>query len=160
APPGVEGVILRCLEKDPVRRYANVAELANALAEFAPVRARVSIDRVSRIAGTPGVAPTIPERDPARTAPPQVAPPPMYSTAYTPLVNPRAPMRGLAPPYAPHPAFVAAPPPPREGMHPALIVLLTIAALCALGFGGCMLCVCATAATGRHPELPSDGSIA
>src|SRR4051812_6710057 len=48
-PPGLEAVIRRCLEKDSSRRYPNISELANALAEFAPKRARLSIERVSRI---------------------------------------------------------------------------------------------------------------
>jgi serine/threonine-protein kinase len=34
-PPGLEAVILRCLEKDPSRRFASVSELADALAPFA-----------------------------------------------------------------------------------------------------------------------------
>jgi serine/threonine-protein kinase len=66
-PPGLDAVLRRSLEKDPTRRYPNIAEFASALAEFAPKRARVSIDRVGRviqsssmttsgvvIAGTPG----------------------------------------------------------------------------------------------------------
>jgi serine/threonine-protein kinase len=68
-PPGLDAVLRRSLEKDPARRYPNIAEFASALAEFAPKRARVSIDRVGRviqsssmtnsgvvIAGTPGGA--------------------------------------------------------------------------------------------------------
>jgi serine/threonine-protein kinase len=48
-PPGLDAVLRRCLEKDPTRRYPNVAEFAAALAEFAPRRARASIDRVGRV---------------------------------------------------------------------------------------------------------------
>ena len=49
APLALEAVIQRCLEKDPARRYSNIAEFANALSELAPKRARISIDRISRI---------------------------------------------------------------------------------------------------------------
>ena len=48
-PPQLEAVVMRCLEKDKRNRFANVAELALALAPFAPKRARESI---GRIAGT------------------------------------------------------------------------------------------------------------
>jgi serine/threonine-protein kinase len=56
APEGLQMVIARCLEKDRNRRYANVAELANALAPFAPRRARLSIERVSRVVQAAGMA--------------------------------------------------------------------------------------------------------
>jgi len=48
-PPGLDAVLRRCMEKDPARRYPNIAEFTGALAEFAPRRARVSIDRVARV---------------------------------------------------------------------------------------------------------------
>jgi serine/threonine-protein kinase len=48
-PAGLDAVLRRCLEKDPVRRYPNIAEFAAALAEFAPKRARASIERVTRV---------------------------------------------------------------------------------------------------------------
>jgi eukaryotic-like serine/threonine-protein kinase len=47
-PPGFETLVERCLEKDRDQRYANVAELAHALAEFAP-SGRSSATRAERI---------------------------------------------------------------------------------------------------------------
>jgi serine/threonine protein kinase len=44
-PPGLERVILRCLEKEPIGRYASVADLALALATFGSRRARLSAER-------------------------------------------------------------------------------------------------------------------
>src|SRR5262249_57023524 len=41
-PPGLDAVLRRSLEKDPARRYPNIAEFATALAEFAPRRARAT----------------------------------------------------------------------------------------------------------------------
>jgi len=49
APDELQRIILRCLERDRDRRYANVGEFAYALAPFAPRRARISIERVSRV---------------------------------------------------------------------------------------------------------------
>jgi len=46
-PPDFELVIERCLEKDPRRRYQDVAELAQALIDFGPERARSSVERIS-----------------------------------------------------------------------------------------------------------------
>jgi len=45
-PRGFEAVIARCLEKDPAQRYQTVAELALALAPYAPERAQESVRRV------------------------------------------------------------------------------------------------------------------
>jgi serine/threonine protein kinase len=46
-PARLEAVILRCLEKDRERRFANVQELAVALAEFSPPRSCISLERIS-----------------------------------------------------------------------------------------------------------------
>jgi len=68
-PPGVEAVAARCLEKGRDQRFANVAELAQALAPFAPERSFVSIERSSRILNVPGGAPVSRfERTPPRSS--------------------------------------------------------------------------------------------
>jgi serine/threonine-protein kinase len=55
-PPRLETVILRCLEKDRQNRYANVAELAVALAEFAPRQAKNSVERVAKVIQAAGIS--------------------------------------------------------------------------------------------------------
>ena len=44
-PPELEGVIGRCLEKDPNRRFQCVGEFALALSKFAPDRSLISVER-------------------------------------------------------------------------------------------------------------------
>jgi serine/threonine-protein kinase len=53
-PKGLERAVLRCLEKDRDRRYASVAELARALAPFAPSRALAHAERAERVMRTSG----------------------------------------------------------------------------------------------------------
>ncbi len=76
-PAGVEAVAACCLEKGREQRFANVAELAQALAPFAPERSLVSVDRASRILHVAG-------GDPAsrlgRTPPRQSSVPPGLGT--------------------------------------------------------------------------------
>jgi serine/threonine protein kinase len=55
-PPGLERVILRCLEKDRAKRFQNVGELAVALAEFGPKRARSSVERITRVVSASGMS--------------------------------------------------------------------------------------------------------
>jgi serine/threonine-protein kinase len=46
-PSEMQDVILRCLEKKPEDRFLNVAELARALAPFAPASAHTSVERAT-----------------------------------------------------------------------------------------------------------------
>jgi serine/threonine-protein kinase len=55
-PPSLEGVILKCLEKDKNRRYANVAELALALTDFGTKRSRPSIEKIVGIIQASGLS--------------------------------------------------------------------------------------------------------
>jgi serine/threonine-protein kinase len=48
-PPALDGVIMRCLEKDPARRFPEVASLAQALAPFGPPDARAAAERIARL---------------------------------------------------------------------------------------------------------------
>ena len=65
---GLEAVAACCLQKNREQRYPNVAELAQALAPFAPERSFVSIERASRILNVPGGPASRFERTPPKSA--------------------------------------------------------------------------------------------
>jgi eukaryotic-like serine/threonine-protein kinase len=54
-PVGLGEIVLRCLERDPARRFQNVAELARALGRYSldPVMGWASVDRARRLLGAP-----------------------------------------------------------------------------------------------------------
>src|SRR5450755_4170869 len=66
-PLEVEAMLLRCLSKDPGKRYATMAQFAAELVKFAPQHARLSaerIERLARAAGFPASArPLLPSSD-------------------------------------------------------------------------------------------------
>jgi serine/threonine-protein kinase len=62
-PDGLQHVIMRALEKDRNQRFTTVADFANALAPFAPRRARLSIERVSRVIASAGLGGSHPNLD-------------------------------------------------------------------------------------------------
>jgi serine/threonine protein kinase len=53
-PPGLERVILRCIERDLSRRYADAAELAHDLLRFGSSLSQRSVDRVSSVLALTG----------------------------------------------------------------------------------------------------------
>ncbi len=69
-PERFEQAVLRCLEKSADDRYLNVGELAAALVEFAPARARFSVERIAgvvRTASRSSPSLLLPARDPRRS---------------------------------------------------------------------------------------------
>jgi serine/threonine protein kinase len=56
-PRGLEAVVARCLEKERDRRYADVAELAQALSPFASDRARAYVERIHGVARSSPLGP-------------------------------------------------------------------------------------------------------
>jgi hypothetical protein len=67
APPALESVLRRAMEKDPDRRYTSIARFSSALAPFAPETARPTAERISRILIAAGLSDAVAESvsDPA-----------------------------------------------------------------------------------------------
>lgn len=132
-PRGVSEVVMRCLAKDPLERPANVAELADALAEFAGARGRERANRVRRAleASAPRVRPSDPAlgaTDELGEAPTdRVEAPPRHTAPLPNAISLAATVPGVTPsvappvvtsvippamPSAPGPAVASAIPPP------------------------------------------------
>jgi serine/threonine-protein kinase len=118
APQGLETVIFKCLEKDRRNRYRNVAQLALALAEFAPKRARASIERITNTIQAAGLSAS------ALAMPPT---PPEEGTVLSPGTD--APVGRTTPGVAP---------PSRTGLVVA-VVGITLATVLVVGGGGVVL---------------------
>ncbi len=64
-PEGLQAVVLRCLEKDRERRFANVSLVAQALAPYGSRATSRSVERISRILGAPHTQDLAPESEAA-----------------------------------------------------------------------------------------------
>ena len=75
-PVGLTDIVYRCLEKEPVRRFQNVADLAHMLAPYAQstAQAAVSVERTSRVLRTdpPHLPSTLTASTGAITPPPRL----------------------------------------------------------------------------------------
>ena len=69
-PPELEAAMGRCLEKDPRSRFANIAEMAQALLPFGPPNGGQSLERIRHVLGVHGVASAPLPAQPARYLPP------------------------------------------------------------------------------------------
>jgi serine/threonine protein kinase len=56
APTGLDAIVQRCLSKDPIMRFQNVAELAIALYPFGPQRGRISVERCCTLLRSAGLS--------------------------------------------------------------------------------------------------------
>ncbi|HET9627306.1 MAG TPA: serine/threonine-protein kinase [Kofleriaceae bacterium] len=120
-PPALAAIVLRCLEKAPEDRFANVGELGRALAALArePARAHMLVDRMVRLLARPAKLVTPPVGVP-------VAPPPMiggYPVAQPEPVAPPAAATWLTPRPLPPPR-----PARRRGWLLATVALVVLAA--------------------------------
>jgi serine/threonine protein kinase len=94
-PIELQDVILRCLAKDPEKRYADVAKLANDLAPFASPDAAVAARRIGHIIKGPSVRPARAAAEPrAAVAEP---PPPEDDDDYGGVPQPLPPSFSMAP---------------------------------------------------------------
>jgi serine/threonine-protein kinase len=58
APPGLEQVIFRCLERDRARRYESIGTLAVALLPYGPKHSKISVERISGVLRSAGLSAT------------------------------------------------------------------------------------------------------
>ncbi|MFO0547162.1 MAG: serine/threonine-protein kinase [Polyangiaceae bacterium] len=65
-PQALVSVITRCLEKEPGKRYRDIAHLVRALAPFAPEQAKITIERINKLRDDQGK----PAASPATVPPP------------------------------------------------------------------------------------------
>jgi len=104
-PPGLEAVVDRCLSKEPTLRFANVAELARAVAPFGPPRSDLAVERVSQALGLDDLRPPPAERTaPFSLTTVRIAPPESVQPATT--TEPLRPMSPFAPPIPAPPTAV------------------------------------------------------
>ena len=100
-PEGLEAVVARCLEKSPEARFANVAELSQALTPYAPQRSVSNVERVHRILGS------VPPPSIISSTPPPAFLSTQPAGAVTPSVPSEIPRSLVAQAAAQNPAFTA-----------------------------------------------------
>jgi serine/threonine-protein kinase len=143
-PPGLEAVILRCLEKDRERRFPNVAELARALVDFGGPKGWLSLERIQ------GLMQAGPSRAPFISSPGVGGgQPPTPMPATMPVQMP-APVPTQ--PYAMTPASWGQPPAPQPRRGPVIALVAVLGLLLA---GGIAVAVVMGHTTGTHASTAS-----
>lgn len=140
-PPELERMILRCLEKEPARRYESAADLVVELCAAGAPKPRalaVSIAEESKPVPVAKPAPPVAAAPPPAVTPPVAAAPPPPPVAPPTVVPPATapPVVAATPPAAPAPVRTAAPPRVEPAPTPAapparggLLVPLVLAAV-------------------------------
>ena len=96
-PPGLDAVVFRCLEKDRQRRYRNIAELAVALVEFAPKRARALVERVAGTIEAAGLSAGVTAIPPSPQQPETMLSAGLGSATSAPVSSTGSPIRATRP---------------------------------------------------------------
>lgn len=140
-PPGFEALILRCLEKAPVGRFANASELGSALAPFASGTAVLAMPGSGGstvvMGSSAGSTPAVVARQMADPPPgfglppvPPPAPPGSSTTQSTSWAQPAAPSAGAWPPAS---TGIA---PPKRALRVPLSIRIVAIFVVFLGWAG------------------------
>jgi len=73
APPGLQAVVQRCLQKKPSDRYPTIADLAADLLPYAPRGGRISVERIAKVMGAAGLTGATLAMPPSQAPAPAVA---------------------------------------------------------------------------------------
>ncbi|MDB4995800.1 MAG: serine/threonine protein kinase [Myxococcaceae bacterium] len=137
APPELEQIVDRCLQKDRTLRFQNCAELAIALLPFAPRRSRVTAERTTSFTRAAGLLSDPHLQVPASIAPPGLGNPSDHpSSAVRPSARARAtsPTEPQLPSLSPRPVVATTPPAPTRSSIVAVFgALLVLAMLVVVG---------------------------
>jgi serine/threonine protein kinase len=68
-PAGLRAVVHQCLEKDPSKRFADIAHFARGLAPFGPPSGQATVDRISHLLGRARTTPPPPAHEAVTPAP-------------------------------------------------------------------------------------------
>jgi serine/threonine-protein kinase len=158
-PEGLREVVHRCLDKDPAKRFANIAHLATALAPFGPPSRQASVDRITHLLGKQGTAVAPPAEMPtdatAKKPPPDAG---ATAIARTPVESLPGASQSVTLPSSPSPDMVGGAARAGFGARRGRVVgsIAAVAAAAAIGF----VAVSRTAATGGEAPLASGAGMA
>jgi eukaryotic-like serine/threonine-protein kinase len=139
-PPALEATILRCMRTKPEDRFANVAELAGALAPFASAGDRESVVAIARVLGLPppSVGPTMVSPGASHPSYPPSATP--QQTRTLPVAAPSAQSRAMSQGGTAHNLAVSQPQEvpelPKRGA--GRLLLIAVAAVVVIGAGSAL----------------------